>query len=161
MDDSSVNFHDKILLNFLLKFRKKWTKNLSWKFTYELSVKYLRICKWTRWIWPLSSFWIGLKIKKIVLSLKIFLFLFFREITMTTTRMKLQKRLWHRCNQLGWEVLWPKMHALLQNQFYSVFILVAHSFGFSNRRERRDTYIMPNRHLLYCSTSIITNIIFS
>ena len=74
-------------------------------------------------------------------------FLFFREIA--TTTMKLQKRLWHLCNQLDWEVLWPKMHALLQNQFYSVFILVAHSFGFSNRRERRDTYIMPNRHLLY------------
>ena len=75
------------------------------------------------------------------------IFLFFREIA--TTTMKLQKRLWHLCNQLDWEVLWPKMHALLQNQFYSVFILVAHSFGFSNRRERRDTYIMPNRHLLY------------
>ena len=68
------------------------------------------------------------------------IFLFFREIA--TTTMKLQKRLWHLCNQLDWEVLWPKMHALLQNQFYSVFILVAHSFGFSNRRERRDTYII-------------------
>ena len=44
-DDSTVNFHDKFFLHFLLKFRKKWRKNLSWKFIDESSVKYLRIRK--------------------------------------------------------------------------------------------------------------------
>ena len=54
MDDSSVNFHDKFFLHFLLKFRKKWRKNLSWKFMEELSVsvKYVWIHKWTWWIRP-------------------------------------------------------------------------------------------------------------
>ena len=51
-DDPSVNFHDKFFLHFLLKFRKKWRKNLSWKFMDESSVKYLQIRKWTRWIRP-------------------------------------------------------------------------------------------------------------
>ena len=51
-DDSSINFHDKFFLYFLLKFSKKWRKNLPWKFTDESSVKYLRIRKWTRWIRP-------------------------------------------------------------------------------------------------------------
>ena len=54
MDDSSVNFHDKFFLHFLVNFSKKWRKNLSWKFTDESSIKYLWIRKWTRWIWPLS-----------------------------------------------------------------------------------------------------------
>ena len=49
-DNSSVNFHDKFFLHFLLKFSKKWRKNLSWKFTDESSIKYLRIRNWTRWI---------------------------------------------------------------------------------------------------------------
>ena len=52
-DDSSVNFHDKVFLHFLPKFRKKWRKNLSWKFMDESSVKYLWIRKWTRWIRPI------------------------------------------------------------------------------------------------------------
>ena len=52
MDDSSVNFHDKVFLHFLPNFFKKWRKILSWKFTDELSVKYLRIHKWGRWIRP-------------------------------------------------------------------------------------------------------------
>ena len=51
-DDSFVNFRDKFWLHFLLKFRKKWRKNLLWKFTDESSIKYLQICKWTRWIRP-------------------------------------------------------------------------------------------------------------
>ena len=55
-DDSSVNFHDKFFLHFLLKFRKKWRKNLSWKFTDESSIKYLWIHKWTRWIRPKNVF---------------------------------------------------------------------------------------------------------
>ena len=54
MDDSSVNFHDKIFLHFLPIFFKKWRKTLSWKFTDESSIKYLWIRKWGRWIWPLS-----------------------------------------------------------------------------------------------------------
>ena len=53
-DDSSVNFHDKFFLHFLLKFRKKWRRNLSWKFTDKWSVKYLWIHKWTRWIRPMA-----------------------------------------------------------------------------------------------------------
>ena len=52
MDDSSINFHDKFFLHFLLNFSKKWRKNLSWKFTDESSVKYLQIRKWTRWSRP-------------------------------------------------------------------------------------------------------------
>ena len=53
-ENSSVNFHDKVFLHFFLKFRKKWRKNLSWKFMEELpvSVKYLWIRKWTWWIRP-------------------------------------------------------------------------------------------------------------
>ena len=51
-DDSSINFHDKFFLHFLLNFSKKWRKNLSWKFMDESSIRYLRIHKWTRWIWP-------------------------------------------------------------------------------------------------------------
>ena len=43
---------DKFFLHFLLNFSKKWRKNLSWKFTDESSIKYLRIRKWTRWIRP-------------------------------------------------------------------------------------------------------------
>ena len=55
-DDSSVKFPWQApFLHFLLKFRKKWRKNLSWKFMDELSVKYLRIRKWTRWIWPMYT----------------------------------------------------------------------------------------------------------
>ena len=37
------------------KFGKKLRKPLSWKFTDELSVKYLWICKWGRWIRPKSE----------------------------------------------------------------------------------------------------------
>ena len=55
-DDSSVNFHDKFCLHFVVNFSKKWRKNLSWKFTDESSIKYLRVCKWTRWIWPKTEF---------------------------------------------------------------------------------------------------------
>ena len=40
MDDSSVNFHDKFFLHFLLKFSRKWRKTLSWKFTDELSITF-------------------------------------------------------------------------------------------------------------------------
>ena len=47
-----LNFHVKFFLHFLLKFRKKGRKNMSWKFMDELSVKYLWIHKWTRWIRP-------------------------------------------------------------------------------------------------------------
>ena len=53
MDDSSVNFHDKVFLHFLQKFGKKWRKTLSWKFMDESSVKYLWIHKWGRWIQPM------------------------------------------------------------------------------------------------------------
>ena len=52
MDYSSINFHDNFCLHFLLNFSKKWRKMSSWKFTDELSVKYLWIHKWTRWIRP-------------------------------------------------------------------------------------------------------------
>ena len=48
----SINFHDKVFLYFLKKNGKKWRKNLSWKFTDELSIKYLWIHKWGRWIRP-------------------------------------------------------------------------------------------------------------
>ena len=54
MDDSSINFHDNVFLHFLPNIFKKWRKTLSWKFMDESSVKYLRICKWGRWIRPMS-----------------------------------------------------------------------------------------------------------
>ena len=39
-DDSSVNFHDKFFLHFMLKFSRKWRKNLSWKCMGESSVTF-------------------------------------------------------------------------------------------------------------------------
>ena len=46
MDDSSINFHDKVFLHFLPIFFEKWRKILPWKFTDESFLKYLWICKY-------------------------------------------------------------------------------------------------------------------
>ena len=97
-DDSSVNFHDKFFLHFLLKFRKKWRKNLSWKFTDESSIKYLWIRKWTRWIRP-KYIQIGLWINQLLEYENYFRAIFFWpnwiKITKTNTYLLSYHRLFY------------------------------------------------------------------
>ena len=50
-----TDFHGKVFLHFLKKFGQIWRKTLSWKFTDELSIKYLQIHKWGRWIRPIYT----------------------------------------------------------------------------------------------------------
>ena len=56
MDVSSVKFHDKFLLHFLLKFSRKWRKNLSWKYMDESSVSWpSEFCLSAGFLWVLVN----------------------------------------------------------------------------------------------------------
>ena len=52
MDDSLVYFTRQGFPSLFANFFQKQKKSLSWKITDVSSVKYLRICKWGRWICP-------------------------------------------------------------------------------------------------------------